>query len=178
EDFGYRVREISGNDAASENSIESAHAAEYEDLKRKFWIAAVLSLPVLVIAMSHGKIEFLNFPGVNCVQLVLTIPVVFYSGAQFYRGAWAAFRHRAADMNTLIAIGTGAAFIYSIAATVYPQFFMAASHPAMNGSMNVPVYFEAASVIIALILLGRLLESRAKRQNGAEIRRIIGMHGK
>jgi Cu+-exporting ATPase len=65
EDFGYRVREVSGSAASSEDSIEAAHAAEYSDLKRKFWIAAVLSLPVLVIAMSHGAIEFLNFPGVN-----------------------------------------------------------------------------------------------------------------
>ena len=91
EDYGYRVREVSGSDASTEDSIEAAHAAEYSELKRKFWIAAILSLPFLVIAMSHGAIEFLNFPGVNWLQLILTIPVVFYCGAQFYRGAWAAF---------------------------------------------------------------------------------------
>ena len=84
EDFGYRVREISGSNESSEDSIEAADAAEYSDLKRKFWIAAVLSLPVLVIAMSHGAIEFLNFPGVNWLQLVLIVPVVFYYGAQFF----------------------------------------------------------------------------------------------
>jgi Cu+-exporting ATPase len=181
EDFGYRVREVSGNNESSEDSIEAAHAAEYSNLKRKFWIATVLSLPVLVIAMSHGAIEFLNFPGVNWLQLVLTIPVVFYCGWQFYRGAWAAFRHRAADMNTLIAVGTGTAFIYSVLATVFPQFFMAAAHGTMSGisdSMGVPVYFEAASVIIALILLGRMMESRAKGQTGAAIRKLIGLQGK
>ncbi|HZH33969.1 MAG TPA: HAD-IC family P-type ATPase, partial [Pyrinomonadaceae bacterium] len=182
EDFGYRVREVSNaGGESSEDSIEAAHEAEYGDLKRKFWIAAVLSVPVLVIAMSHGAIEFLNFPGVNWVQLALTIPVVFYCGAQFYRGAWAAFRHRAADMNTLIAVGTGTAFIYSVFATAFPKFFMAANHGTMGGmndEMAVPVYFEAASVIIALILLGRMMESRAKGQTGAAIRKLIGLQAK
>lgn len=183
EDFGYRVREVSGSgDESAEDSIEAAHHAEYNDLKRKFWIAAVLSLPVLVIAMSHGAIGFLNFAGVNWLQLVLTIPVVFYCGAQFYRGAWAAFRHRAADMNTLIATGTGAAFIYSILATVFPSFFAPANQtmtmPGMEMMQNVPVYFEAASVIIALILLGRMLEARAKGQTGAAIKKLIGLQAK
>jgi Cu+-exporting ATPase len=181
EDFGYRVREVTGTSESSEDSLEKAHRAEYADLKRKFWLAAILSLPVLVIAMSHGKIGFLNFPGVNWLQLALTTPVVFYSGWQFYRGAWAAFRHRAADMNTLIAVGTGTAYLYSILATVFPSVFMTASHAAMQGisvAMNVPVYFEAASVIIALILLGRMLESRAKGQTGEAIRKLIGLQAK
>jgi len=184
EDFGYKVREVSGNAEQAEDSLEHAHAEEYAELKRKFWIAAVLSLPVLVIAMSHGTIEFLNFAGVNWLQLILTIPVVFYCGAQFYRGAWAAFRHRAADMNTLIAVGTGAAFIYSVLATVFPSFFISATHGAMpgmdgmGGMMSVPVYFEAASVIIALILLGRLLEARAKGQTGAAIKKLVGLQAK
>jgi P-type Cu+ transporter len=192
EEIGYRVSEVAGDglqQTSEEESLEAAHAAEYADLKRKFWVAAVLSLPVLVIAMSHGAIEFLNFPGVNWLQLILTAPVVFYSGGQFYRGAWAAFRHRAADMNALIAVGTGAAFVYSVAATVYPQFFMIAqpAHASMDGggmsgagasAMAVPVYFEAAGVIIALILLGRMLESRAKGQTGAAIKKLIGLQAK
>ena len=182
EDFGYKVREVSGSGESAEDSLEHAHAEEYLELKRKFWIAAVLSAPVLVIAMSHGAIGFLNFPGVNWLQLVLTIPVVFYCGAQFYRGAWAAFRHRAADMNTLIATGTGAAFVYSILATVFPNFFAPATQtmtmPGMEGMSSVPVYFEAASVIIALILLGRMLESRAKGQTGAAIKKLIGLQAK
>ena len=181
EDFGYKVREVSGTGDAAEDSLEQAHADEYAELKKKFWIAAVLSAPVLIIAMSHGRIAFLNFPGVNWLQLSLTIPVVFYCGQQFYLGAWAAFRHRAADMNTLIATGTGAAFIYSILATVFPSFF--ASATAMNmpetGAMtSVPVYFEAASVIIALILLGRMMEARAKGQTGAAIKKLVGLQAK
>jgi Cu+-exporting ATPase len=192
EEFGYRAREVSGEGgAAAEDSEAAAREAEYRDLRRKFLVAAVLSLPVLVVAMSHGRIAFLNFAGVNFLQLALTVPVVLYCGAQFYRGAWAAFRHRAADMNTLIATGTGAAFIYSVAATLAPNFFAGA---AARGSMigmgeasdaahaathaNVPVYFEAASVIIALILLGRLLEARAKGKTSDAIRKLVGLQAK
>ncbi len=181
EDFGYKVREVSGTSSSAEDSLEKAHADEYAELKRKFWIAAVLSAPVLVIAMSHGRIGFLNFAGVNWLQLILTIPVVFYCGRQFYTGAWAAFRHRAADMNTLIATGTSAAFIYSISATIFPAFFAAANQTAMNGMgnmPNIPVYYEAASVIIALILLGKMLESRAKGQTGAAIKKLVGLQAK
>ncbi|HBE82755.1 MAG TPA: heavy metal translocating P-type ATPase, partial [Blastocatellia bacterium] len=96
-DAGYDVA-AETEDGSVEESLEAAHAAEYAELKRKFIVAAVFSLPVLVIAMSHGTIEILDFRGVNWLQFVLTTPVVFYSGIQFYRGAWAAFRHRAADM--------------------------------------------------------------------------------
>jgi Cu+-exporting ATPase len=159
---------------------EAADRTEYRNLRRKFWIAAAISLPVLVIAMSHGRIAWLNFPGVNWLQLALTTPVVLYCGAQFYRGAWAALRHGAADMNTLIAVGTGAAYLYSVAATIAPGFFAdtaaAGAHHAPGSA--VPVYFEAASVIIALILLGRMLESRAKGNTSAAIRRLIGLQAK
>ena len=182
ESFGYRVAETppDSGDVQAEDVEQAARAAEYRDLRRKFWIAALLSLPVLVIAMSHGTIAFLNFPGVNWLQLALATPVVFYCGAQFYRGAWAAFRHRAADMNTLIATGTGAAYLYSVAATVAPGVFARAAaggaHHAEPGMA--PVYFEAASVIIALILLGRMFESRAKGRTGEAIRRLIGLQAK
>ncbi len=185
EEFGYRVREVSGSGEEAEDSEQAARAAEYKELRRKFWVAALLSLPVLVIAMSHGRISFLDFAGVNWLQLALTTPVVFYSGWQFYRGAWAAFRHRAADMNTLIAVGTGTAYLYSIAATLAPNFFSGqegagemAGMSGMGAASMTPVYFEAASVIIALILLGRLLESRAKGRTGDAIRRLIGLQPK
>ncbi|MCE9565874.1 MAG: cadmium-translocating P-type ATPase [Planctomycetes bacterium] len=183
--FGYRVRQTPTNstDAAAEDSEQAARQVEYRDLWIKFWLAAVLSLPVLVIAMSHGRIGFLNFRGVNWLQLALTTPVVFYCGWSFYRGAWAAFRHRAADMNTLIAVGTGTAYLYSVAATLAPQFFAGAAgaesgHGSGHGMAVVPVYFEAASVIIALILLGRMLESRAKGHTSDAIRRLIGLQAK
>ena len=188
ESFGYRVREspLGGGDAAGQ-SENAARNDELSDLRRRFGLAALLSVPVLAIAMSHGRIALFNVSWINWVELALTTPVVFYCGAQFYRGAWAAFRHRAADMNTLIATGTGAAYLYSIAATVAPGVFASASASAsaaaapmmgMGGTPMVPVYFEAASVIIALILLGRMLEARAKGQTGEAIRRLIGLQPK
>lgn len=186
EEFGYTVRDTSADSASSaEDSEANARRAEYEGIRRKFWIAAVLSLPVLVMTMAHGRIEALNFSATNWIQLALTTPVVFYCGSQFYRGAWMAFRHRAADMNTLIAIGTGAAYAYSVLATIWPEMFagrtgtdpMAAMNRTGQGQM-VPVYFEAASVIIALILLGRLLESRAKGQTSEAIQRLMKLQAK
>jgi len=178
EEFGYRVRALP-DDAGLVEGEGDARAAEYRDLKRRFWVAAILSVPVLVIAMAHGRIATLDVPGVNWIQLMLTTPVVFYSGAQFYRGAWAAFRHRAADMNTLIAIGTGAAYVYSVAATISPAFFARAARAPMDGMrMNVPVYYEAAAVILALIVLGRMLEARAKGQTGAAIRRLLDLQAR
>ncbi|MEJ7577680.1 MAG: heavy metal translocating P-type ATPase [Pyrinomonadaceae bacterium] len=188
EDFGYRVRDVAagaGGDAAAGESEQAARDAEYQDLKRKFILAAVLSFPVLVIAMSHGRIALFNFPSVNWLQLALATPVVFYCGWQFYRGAWAAFRHRAADMNTLIAVGTGAAYLYSVAATIAPRFFESATGrdpmagmAGMGEAPMIPVYFEAASVIIALILLGRMLEAKAKGQTSDAIRRLVGLQAK
>ncbi|HEU0014341.1 MAG TPA: heavy metal translocating P-type ATPase [Longimicrobium sp.] len=181
EQLGYRVRDVpEGGGADAEDFEAAAHAAEYRGLQRRFWIAAVLSLPVLVIAMSHGRIAWLDFPGVNWLQLALTTPVVLYSGWQFYRGAWLAFRHRAADMNTLIAVGTGTAFLYSVAATLAPSLFVTDPHAGMAGMEGAmpPVYFEAAAVIIALILLGRMLESRAKGRTGDAIRRLVGLQPK
>jgi len=181
EELGYAVRDAGGGGAGAD-SLEAAHAAEYASLRRKFVVAAVLSLPVLVMAMSHGRIPWLAFPGAAWVQLLLATPVVFYSGAHFYRGAWAAFRHRAADMNTLIAVGTGTAYLYSAAATVFPRFFLAGrpGTGAGTGGMEMapPVYYEAASVIIALVLLGRMLESRAKGRTSDAIRRLVGLQPK
>jgi P-type Cu+ transporter len=183
ESFGYRVRSAptSGTDAGAADAQQQAREAEYRGLRRKFWVSAALSVPVLVIVMSHGRIEAFNQPWINWLQLALTTPVVFYGGAQFYRGAWAAFRHRAADMNTLIGIGTATAYLYSLAATVAPGFFaMQPTHAAeaMGGMPMAPVYYEATAVIIALILLGRLLESRAKGRTSEAIRRLLGLQAK
>ncbi|MGH7607279.1 MAG: copper-translocating P-type ATPase, partial [Gemmatimonadales bacterium] len=99
---------------------------------------------------------------------LLTLPVVLWSGKQFYVGAWRGFRHRTADMNTLIALGTGAAFLYSLVATAAPGLFVRAGLPA-------DVYFEAVAAIIALILLGRLLEARAKGRTSEAIRRLAAL---
>ena len=102
---------------------------------------------------------------------VLTLPVVLWSGQQFYKGTWNGFRHRTADMNTLIGVGTGAAYLYSLVATIAPGVFLQAGLPA-------DVYYEAVAAIIALVLLGRLLEARAKGQTSEAIRRLAALRAK
>ena len=102
---------------------------------------------------------------------VLTLPVVAWSGQQFYRGTWSGFKHRTADMNTLIGVGTGAAYLYSLVATFAPDVFAGAGLPA-------DVYYEAVCGIIALILLGRLLEARARGRTSAAIRQLAGLRAK
>ncbi len=166
--------------AAGEDAQTRFRREDYERLRTRFWLAAVFSVPVLILAMAHGRIALLNFPGAAWLQLALTTPVVLYSGAQFYRGAWAALRHRAADMNTLIATGTGVAYVYSVLALFAPGLFTTTAMPSMQGgtAMTPPVYFEAAAVIIALILLGKMLEARAKGRTSDAIRRLIGLQAK
>ncbi len=100
--------------------------------------------------------------------LALTVPVVFWAGRQFYRGAWSGLLHGSSDMNTLIAVGTGAAFVYSVVATVAPGIFTRAGLPA-------DVYYEAVVMIIALILLGKMLEARAKGRTSEAIRKLAGL---
>jgi copper chaperone CopZ len=97
--------------------------AETRRLLTKMIVGAVLSLPVLVIAMSHGKIEAFNVSWINWLQLALTTPVMFWCGWQFFRSAWKGLRHFSANMDTLVAMGTGAAYLYSLAATIWPGFF-------------------------------------------------------
>jgi P-type Cu+ transporter len=190
EDIGYGVIDVEGDDESEgPGREEEARREERRDLRRRFAVAAVFSLPVLVIAMSHGRIPLLDAWWADWLQLALTAPVVFYSGWPFYRGAWTALRHRAADMNTLIATGTGAAFVYSVVATVAPGLFAQATvngmPPMTDGSPSVwgmgpmaPVYFEAASVIIALVLLGSLLEARAKGHTSEAIRKLMGLQAR
>jgi len=102
---------------------------------------------------------------------LITLPVVVWSGQQFYKGTWSGFRHRTADMNTLIGVGTGAAYLHSLVATVAPGLFLQAGLPA-------DVYYEAVAAIIALVLLGRLLEARAKGRTSEAIRRLAALRAK
>ena len=113
----------------------------------------------------------LEFDWIKWGLALLTVPVVAWSGQQFYKGTWSGLRHRTADMNTLIGVGTGAAFLYSLVATAAPGFFLEAGLPA-------DVYYEAVAAIIALVLLGRLLEARAKGQTSEAIRRLAALRAK
>jgi Cu+-exporting ATPase len=143
--------------------------AEYRALRVRFVLGVVLTIPVAVLEMAH-----VHFPGVNWVQLALATPVLFFSGWQFYRGAWKAVRHLTADMNTLIAVGTVAAYVYSLAATIAPQAASTDPH-VLAGHASAPVYFETAVVIIVLVLLGKLLEARARGRTSEAIKGLIGL---
>jgi Cu+-exporting ATPase len=122
-------------------------------------------------ALAGGGQAWLDPRWLKLGLALVTLPVVAWSGAQFYRGTWSGVKHRTADMNTLIGVGTGAAYLYSLTATVAPGVFASAGRPA-------DVYYEAVSAIIALILLGRLLEARAKGRTSEAIRRLAGLKAK
>jgi Cu+-exporting ATPase len=133
-----------------------ADAAE-RGYRRRLIVAAVFAAPVLALGMSHGA---LHVPYSPWIQLALTLPVILYAGAPFYLAAWSALRHGAANMNSLISLGTGAAFLYSLVETVRGRH---------------DVYYEAAAVIVALILLGRTLEARARGKAGEAIRKLMDL---
>jgi len=154
---------------ASSEDEAAARRAEIADLSRRVLIGAVLTLPVLVAVMAVEVFHASWVPEVlrnHWVQLALITPVMFYSGWPIHRTGWLTLRHRSADMNTLIAIGTAAAYGYSLLVTVAPGLFPADVRE---------VYFEAVGVILTLILLGRLFEARAKAGTGEAIRQLIGL---
>jgi len=179
ESTGYRVEEMppTGGVGSAEDGLDwekKAGEEEYRDLRRRFLVALLFGLPVTIIAMLH-----LDFPGSHWLQLLLTTPVMAYSGRQFFAGAWGAFKHRTADMNTLIALGTGAAYLFSVVSTVAPGLVVGqATHGGHGTARMAPVYFEAAAVIIALVVLGRLLEARAKARTGDAIRGLMGLQAR
>lgn len=165
----------------------AAHTNGESGLVRKIVIGAVFTLPLLVIVMSHGSIEAFNTPWINWVQLVLATPVVLWCGWSFYSSAWKGLKHFSANMDTLVALGTGAAYLYSIAATIFPAWFtthasVSSPHAGHVGfgalalqSHPAPAYFEAAAVIIVLVQLGKFLESRATRRTTEAISRMVQM---
>jgi len=194
-DGAHAAHAMNGGAGSEDHSAHmNVGEAERRLLMTKMIVGAALSLPVLVIAMSHGKIAAFNLSWINWLQLALTTPVMFWCGWQFFRSAWKGARHLSANMDTLVAMGTGAAFLYSLAATIWPGFFAGAggavvnaAHTAsadsatggtMGGMTMVPVYYEAAAVIIVLILLGKYFEARATGQTGAAIKKLIGMQAK
>jgi Cu+-exporting ATPase len=152
------VRDVGYDVVEGEANQEQARNDEFQALRRKLTVSIALFVPILIISMAG-----LSFPGVQFLQLTLTLPVVLFAGIDFYRRAWISLRHRNADMNTLIAIGTGAAFAYSVYATV-------------RGGPN--VYFEVTAAIITLVLLGRVLEARARSRTSAAIERLLGLQPK
>ena len=189
---------------AAEDPLERERLARQREIRTltgKFTVAAVATgvtmLGSMLLMTGHadatlGNVDLLGrlllplalrvqeaVPGMRAIDpywiklalAVATLPVVVWSGRQFYRGTWSGFKHRTADMNTLIGVGTGAAYLYSLVATLAPGWFATAGREA-------DVYFESVCAIIALILLGRLLEARAKGRTSQAIRRLAGLRAK
>jgi P-type Cu+ transporter len=154
--------------------LEDAPDPEYVDMRRRFWISALLTLPVLVLAMGDMLPAFHAVvpPSLSVsIQAVLATPVVLWGGWRFFQRAWASVRHLSPNMFTLIAIGTGAALLFSLAALLLPQLFPETLRDPHTGLF--PVYFEAAAVIITLVLLGQVLELRARSQTSGAIKELL-----
>ena len=144
---------------------------ELADFQRRFWTTLPLTVVVTVLAMAGHRLGGFDMAAQSWIELVLSVPIVLWAGWPFFVRAWQSVLHRSPNMWTLIGLGTGAAFVYSVAATVAPQAF-----PASFQSMGrVAVYFEAAAVIISLTLLGQVLELKARSQTSAAIRSLLGL---
>lgn len=185
-DMKQKIRELGYESPDVEGIAESevvdrerqARAEEAATLRRELIVASVLGAIILFLSMGPMLYPplmmwlaelFGSHQALRVVMMVLATPVQFYSGRRFYRLAWKAARHRTTDMNTLVALGTSAAYFYSVTATIFPRLFPAGT---------AEVYFETAAVIIALILLGRYLEARAKGQTSEAIRRLMDLRAK
>jgi Cu+-exporting ATPase len=144
---------------------------EYDSMRKRFWIGAALSLPLLILSM-FGESLGLHWASQmkNAIELLLATPVVLWGGWPFFERFWGSLVHRSPNMFTLIGLGTGAAYLYSVAATLFPAAFPA-SFRDMHG--GVAVYFEAAAVITTLVLLGQVLELRARQRTSGAIRELL-----
>jgi P-type Cu+ transporter len=172
ESWGYKTRP-----AVSEEPVDqqqAAHEKEYGRLMRRFWFAAIISIPVLITAypkfipvIRDWSMETLRLAWFGAA--LLTLPVLLYAGGDFLTGAWAALKHRAANMNTLITLGTGAAWLYSTFAILFPQVFpQGTSEP----------FYDVVAVVIALVVLGQALELRAKGRTSEAIKKLMGLQAK
>lgn len=169
---GYQAQPL---EAEAEDSLDASQQAVQDNLKRKTIVGVIVS--AILIFGGLPMMTGLEIPWIPMwlhhplLQLVLTTPVMFWCGSLFFRGAWKALQHRTANMNTLIAVGTGAAYLYSLFATFFPQVLL-------DQGLTADVYYEVAAVIIGMILLGNYFEARAKKQTSAAIRALVGLQAK
>jgi Cu2+-exporting ATPase len=153
-------------ESKQQESLEIIHAEKFQQLKTKTIWAVILSLPVLIIGMF-----FMDMPYANEIMWLLSTPVVLWLGRDFFINAWKQTKHRSANMDTLVALSTGIAYLFSI----FNMFFADFWH---QRGLHAHVYFEAASVIIAFILLGKLLEEKAKGNTSTAIKKLMGLQPK
>lgn len=164
QDAGYDLLVDTGEDAA--DKAEEIRLTRYRKIKRRTVAALLLSLPIMVISMFFEDISSLKY-----VLWILATPVVFGLGREFYINAWRQLKHGASNMDTLVAVSTGIAYTFSVFNLLFPDFWL-------SRGIEPHIYFEAASVIIAFILLGRLLEERAKQNTSSAIKKLIGLQPK
>ncbi len=146
---------------------------EYDSMCKRFWISAALSLPLLILSMFGEYLGWYFAPAFrNWLEFILATPVVLWGGWPFFQRFWESLAHRSPNMFTLIGLGTGAAYLDSVTATAFPQIFPMSFHGMGGGA---PVYFEAAAVITTLVLLGQVLELRARQQTSGAIRALLNL---
>ena len=146
---------------------------EYDSMLRRFWVSAALSLPVSLIAMFGDALRLpLSSSARNWIEFVLATPVVLWGGWPFFKRFWSSLIHRSPNMFTLIALGTGASYLESVVATLFPQIFPASFRDAQGA---VSTYYEAAAVITTLVLLGQVLELRARQKTSSAIRSLLNL---
>jgi len=167
---GYGVLKAEREEDA-EDAERAAREREFKTLKRQFWTGLAFSVVVFVGSLPHFFPWVPSLLGNHFLLWALATPVQFWIGRRFYKGAWAAGKHGRADMNTLVAVGTSAAYFYSAAAALFPSFFKA-------GGIRPEVYFDTSAVIITLILFGRMLEARAKGRTSEAIKKLIRLQPK
>jgi Cu+-exporting ATPase len=160
-DAGYEL----GPEAQALEDVATAAQREIRILRNRFIVAAVLAASIMVLGWGPA------FVGKSYLLWALATPVQFWAGLRFYRGAWGALKHKTSDMNTLIAVGTSVAYFYSMTAVIAPSLFT-------SGILESNLYFDTSAAIIALILLGRFLEARARGQTSEAIKKLIGMQPK
>lgn len=163
-DAGYDI--ILNDPEESAEVLEKKQAENYKKLRNRTLWAILLSIPVVIIGMF-----FMHMPYADLIMFLLSTPVVFIFGRQFFIGAWKQLCHKTANMDTLVALSTGIAWLFSVTNMVFPEYWL-------SKGIQPHVYFEAAAVIIAFILLGRLMESKAKGNTSSAIRRLMGLQPK
>src|SRR5882672_7119358 len=150
---------------------------ELQDMSRRFWVSVVLTVPVFLLGMSdllptHPVQNALSSRTIAWIELVLATPVVLWGGWPFFQRGWTSVVNRSLNMFTLIALGTGVAYVFSVVATLAPELLPAAMRTAHSG---VPVYFEPAAVIVTLVLLGQVLELRARAKTRGALKALLGL---
>lgn len=154
------------DETTQQETLETIHAEKFKKLKKKTIWAIILALPVVAIGMF-----LMDMPYANEIMWFFTTPVVFWLGKDFYVNAWKQAKHRSANMDTLVALSTGIAYLFSVFNMLFPDFWH-------QRGLHAHVYFEAAAVIIAFILLGRLLEEKAKGNTSTAIKKLMGLQPK